>query len=733
MTAWTQRIDPRALLALRIIAAVLAGLCVVTLAVAGTARTTLLNRKYYQVVLDDERAYDRLYDQVLVDPAAAKVTNDLLARLPVPDAAVLSNLKIVLPPTTLRHLVNEQIGHALRYLRGEDKTLSLTVDLHPVLNNIEVLAETYLSDLVSSLQERDSPDFPAFRKELDTALKNLAAGRRPADLPTIQLDAKERNTVQQALLKVVPAKSQADVAPTVMGALDTGDIASALAAVGPYVLRDEATGATVDLNTLVGDGTWEIIPDLEQAGLRLGAVKTARSFTQLALGPIQIVAILLGLAAFAFLWLSGPADTHRRMVVTGAVLAVSGVVVFLLMLAVRWRVDSVVRRTPPGWPPSLRSLVGDLQDRGAFLVFWSGVIGAAIPLGIGLLLIGGGWLWRRFASGWRLTRKHRVAILVGVGVIVAGTLIGGTVAPAAAGHNRQRCQGSVDMCKLRYDQAAYLATHNSMSTTASRFIGPLQDPDIVSQLDEGARALLIDTHAWEQPDQILANVAEDLDFPPDLKQQLPTLINRVNPPKPGLWLCHAVCRAGAIPLVPTLKAIGAWMDANPTEVVTLIIQDEISGEQTASAFAQAGVDRLIYTPSPDPSTPWPTLGDMVSSDRRLVVFAEVGSGPALWYRNFYEYGMETPYAASSPSELTCAPLRGGTGKRLFLLNHFITTSGGSRIGAGEVNEKQFVLDRAHKCQAERHADVNFVAVDYAAIGDSLGAVDALNAERIRAL
>ena len=731
MTAWTRRLDPRALLTLRIVAAVLAGLCVVILAVAGTARTTLLNRKYYQVVLDDEHAYDRLYDQVLVDPAMAKVTGDLLARLPVPDATVLSNLKVVLPPTTLRQLVNEQIGNAVRYLRGDSKTLSLTVDLHPVLNNIEVLAEIYLSDLVSSLQERDTPDFTAFRKDLDAAINNLAEGRRPADLPTIRLDTKERNTVQQVLLKVVPAGSRATVAPTIMAALDTGDIASALAAVGPFVLRDEATGATIDLNSLVGNGTWEIIPDLEQEGVNLGAVKTARSFTQLALGPIQITAIVLGLIAFAFLWFSGPTETHRRLVTTGAVLAISGFVVFLLMLLLRWRVDSVIRRTPSGWAPSLRSLVGDLQDRGAYVVFWAGVIGAAIPLGIGLLLMGGGWAWRRFAAGWRMARKYRMAVLAGVGIVVLGALVGGTVAPAAAGHNRQRCMGSVDMCELRYDQAAFLATHNSMSTTASRFIGPLQDPDIVSQLDQGARALLIDTHTWERPNQIAANLAEAPDIPPDLKKQLPTLINRVNPPKPGVWLCHALCRAGAIPFVPTLKAIGAWMDANPTEVVTLIIQDDVSGFQTATAFAEAGLDRLLYTPSSDPSAEWPTLGDMVSSNHRLVVFSEVDSGPAAWYHSFYQYGMETPFAASSPSELSCAPLRGGTNKRLFLLNHFITTSGGSRIAAGEVNGKQFVLDRAHKCEAERHAKVNFVAVDYATIGDALGAVDALNAERLR--
>lgn len=720
------------MLGLRWFAAVLAGLCVVTLAVAGTARTTVLNRKYYQAVFDDEHAYDRLYDEVLVDPAAAKVTNDLLAQLPVPSDTVLANLKIVLPPTTLRQLVDEQVGHALAYLRGDTSKLSLTVDLHPVLANIDVLADIYLSDLVASVQKRTTPDFPAFRAELDAALRDLAAGRRPKDLPTIKLDAKDQATVQGILLKVVPSTSRAEVGAAVAAALRTGDIAAALAAIGPFVLRDKATGAALDLSTLVGDGTWEIVPDLEDHKVHLGAVKAARAFTKLALGPVQIIAVVVGLAAFAFLWLTGAAAMHRRAFVAGGVLSAAGGVVLVLMLVVRWRVHSLMQGGPSSWPPSLRSLVLDLQHRGADVLFWAGLIGAAIPLGIGLLLMGGGWLWRRLELGARLARKYEWAIVGAVGVIVLGTLIGGTLAPAAAGHNRMRCLGSVAMCSLRYDQTAFLATHNSMSTTASRFIGPLQDPDIVNQLDEGARGLLIDTHTWEQPSQIAAKLAADPDFPPDLKAQLPSLINRVNPPRPGLWLCHAICRAGAIPLVATLRSVGKWLDANRSEVVTLIIQNDITGEQTASAFAEAGLDRLLYTPSADPSASWPTLGDMVRSNRRLVVFAETDSGPAPWYRDFYQYGMETPFAVSSPAGFTCDPLRGGTGKRLFLLNHFITTSSGSRLAAGEVNARQFVLDRVHRCQTERHALVNFVAVDYATIGDTLSAVNALNDERLRA-
>ena len=80
-------------------------------------------------------------------------------------------------------------------------------------------------------------------------------------------------------------------------------------------------------------------------------------------------------------------------------------------------------------------------------------------------------------------------------------------------------------------------------------------------VNEGARALLIDTHSWERPSQIAAKLAADPDFAPDLKARLPSLINRFDPPCPGAWLCHAVCRAGAIPLVPTLRSIGDALGA----------------------------------------------------------------------------------------------------------------------------------------------------------------------------
>ncbi|MZD03793.1 hypothetical protein GTW43_01675, partial [Streptomyces sp. SID5785] len=290
------------------------------------------------------------------------------------------------------------------------------------------------------------------------------------------------------------------------------------------------------------------------------------------------------------------------------------------------------------------------------------------------------------------------------------------------------CQGSSALCERRYDDVAYLTSHNAMSTTVDRFLGPLQDPDITAQLDGGVRALQLDTYRWERPEEITARLRGS-DFTAEQQALIRSAIDTVNPPRPGLWLCHAVCRAGAVPLVPTLRTLGAWMRAHPDEVVTLIVQDAISGADTATAFARAGLDDLVHTPDPDPDRPWPTLGDMIDSGRRLVVFAEEADGPAPWYRNFYRYGMETPFAFRTPDAMNCRPHRGGDDRRLFLLNHFITADGGSRLDAGTVNARAFLLDRARRCARERGRPVTFVAVDYTTIGDGRGAVDELNADR----
>ncbi|MBO1330396.1 hypothetical protein [Streptomyces sp. VRA16 Mangrove soil] len=710
---------------LRAAAFVLAALATFCLVAAASLRATLLDPGFYASALDRERAYNRLYDEVLVDPRTAPVTRQLLAQLPIPEAQVTSNIKLVLPPDTVRALARQQIDATVGYLNGSRPDLDLTVDLRPVLANLDDLAQVYLGDLVAGVQNQPEPDFARFAADLSDAVRELAAGRAPEGVPTLTLTESQTQTVTVALLAAVPEDRRAALRPEIETALADGDVGTALAAVAAQASTDRSGSALQHLRQILDGGTWDPAPALAASGNDLRAVHDVRPYTATGVGLVEVLAAVALLLCLLALWVTGPPEPGSRATALAWPL-LGGALLVAVAVGIGELLGDGRVITPSGsWPPSLNRLVDDVQARAHGMLIRTTLLTAlvAVVVAAALLVVGRVLDERRARQipAWRIR---------GIGLAAAALAVTGIVVTplVTAGSAPRRCQGSTALCGRPYDEVAYLTTHNAMSTTVDRFIGPLQDPSITAQLNDGARALQLDTYRWERPEEITARL-DASDFTAEQKELVRRAVNTINPPRDGLWLCHAVCRAGAVELVPQLREIGAWMRQNPTEVLTLIVQDAITGADTEKAFHEAGLDKLLYTPDDDPDHPWPTLGQMIDGGRRLVVFAEEADGPAAWYRNFYRYAMETPFAFRSPGAMNCTPHRGGTGRQLFLLNHFITDNGGSRIDAGTVNARTFLLDRAHRCESERGHPVTFVAVDYATIGDAQGAVAALNAER----
>ncbi|GGS36976.1 membrane protein [Streptomyces badius] len=707
-----------------VLAFLLAVLCVSTVALTATVRSTVVSPGFYQAVLDEESAYDRLYSEVLVDPEISPVTRELLAHLPVPEALVTSNIKVVLPPATVRALTDQQIAAVTGYLRGDRDELRLTVDLAPVLENLADLARVYFGDLVAHVQGRDQPDFERFTADLAAGLDDLKEGRAP-ELPRLPLTEDQADRAADVLLTAVPERQRTALRAEIEVALGEGDVATALAATAA-ALSDGSRGAAADLRTTLQEGTWDLTGALTAAGADLTALEQARDTIRF-LTLLQVLALTLALAALVTLWFTGPAAPAHKLMRLGQALACGGVLTGAAVLLARPVTGGRLLDTPDSWAPSVTSLVDDLQRNAVNQAVATGLGAALTALVGGVLLTGAGWAL--LVRPDRMPTPTPTAVRTTAAGVACAALAGVLVVPPVFGPSAPRqCLGSSRLCDLRYDEAAYLTSHNAMSTTADRFIGPLQDPDITTQLNAGVRALQLDTYRWESPEDIAARL-DSPEFTSEQRRLITGAVDKANPPREGLWLCHGVCRAGAIELVPALEDIRDWLRAHPTEIVTLIVQDDISPEDTEEAFHAAGLDDLLHTPDADPDAPWPTLEEMIDSGRRLVVFAEKADGPAPWYRNFYRYGMETPFAFRSPSEMSCAPHRGGTGKQLFLLNHFITNAGGSRLDAGRVNARDWVLERARACEAERGSPVTFIAVDYTTIGDALGAVNELNSRR----
>jgi hypothetical protein len=73
-----------------------------------------------------------------------------------------------------------------------------------------------------------------------------------------------------------------------------------------------------------------------------------------------------------------------------------------------------------------------------------------------------------------------------------------------------------------------------------------------------------------------------------------------------------------------LSEIKSFVDANPNEVVTITIEDtNVEINQLALAFSQANLTGYQYHKQQGQA--WATLGQMIQSNKRIVVFADVSN------------------------------------------------------------------------------------------------------------
>lgn len=154
------------------------------------------------------------------------------------------------------------------------------------------------------------------------------------------------------------------------------------------------------------------------------------------------------------------------------------------------------------------------------------------------------------------------------------------------------CNGHSEYCTRSYSNITFVGSHDSA------FVGPLpqqnQNIDIKAQLDMGIRYLQAQTHH---------SVFD----------------------KNTLELCHTSCfLEDAGPLKEFLVTIKRWLDSNPNEVVTLLLTngDSVSVTEFGDTFSSSGITDYVYVPNNNPPSisDWPTLGDLITSGKRLIVF-----------------------------------------------------------------------------------------------------------------
>ncbi|CAN1244089.1 PI-PLC X domain-containing protein At5g67130 [Linum perenne] len=264
---------------------------------------------------------------------------------------------------------------------------------------------------------------------------------------------------------------------------------------------------------------------------------------------------------------------------------------------------------------------------------------------------------------------------------------------------------------LPFNKYAFLTTHNAFAidgyqqhTPIPRLTETNQEDSITHQLNNGVRALMLDTY----------------DFQGDV------------------WMCHSFggkCYDFTAfgPAIDYLKEIEAFMSENPAEILTIILEDYVHAEKgLTKVFTDSGLMKYWFPISKMPKSggDWPLVSDMVNNNQRLLVFTSVRSkeeSEGIAYQ--WNYMVENQYGDGGMKEGSC-PNRGesstlnDTTKSLVLVNFFRSIPMKELACGDNSGNLMEMLPTCEAASGNRWA--NFLAVDYYKRSEGGGAFQALD-------
>lgn len=731
-------------------------LALVIFVAADLVSRELLDPDLYKNALQEEKVYSRIYTDLLANPEMLSTTALMLGDLDIdPDlSATLFNLAtstlyLVLPPDTIQEATEGAIDNFTAYLKGDVEELDPQItfsdlDRHALAGRIldgilalsGELGAMYIQNQPVELSPAEIEALSAYVAEFAQGkigpVPDALSGTMPEDLTPEQQEALRQAFLGDGL--PVETSRQVDAA------LLAGDLNSALALAVRPQLQAQAQQAAEQLadtiatseamNTLVaaenslGQSRAELIE-------RLNAIRSIMIFLDRVAITLALVLMVVSLGAIVWIHSNNLIETLRT---AGVMLLVSSVIVAVAWLIIGFLLRNALAdrfAASSALPYSLENMIADVVANLSGTVWRDVWQTATIPLTIGvafLILSYFPFLSEKVNRWLRpLGRYRKIAIVGAVLAIILVPLVLRQLL-AAARQPELVCNGHPELCDRPVNEIAYATTHNAMSIADYGWLWPSHDGTVTDQLRAGVRGFLIDSHYWD--DQ--AWIEAQLDYlPPDLQTDVQKILNTIELGKEdGNYLCHMLCSLGATVLEETLAEMRVFLEAHPNEVIIIIFEDLISPADTESAFKESGLDKLVYTHNENAR--WPSLRELISNNRRVLVMAESAGPPPAWYLHAWDYTEETPYHFSELDdfdETSCKPNRGDTDKPFFLLNHWITRASPSRVDAAILNEFDYLLERAQRCAEERGQLPNLVGVNFYLNGDVFEVVDELNGVR----
>ena len=348
----------------------------------------------YKTAINETNAYNRIYDEVLVDDALEEQTGNLLGGVEVvTQEEVVEVLRDVMPPSYLREQTEDNIDRFTGYLAGEYEALDFFMELEEPLERVEPAVLAWVYGVIDDLEIPDPgpsscSQLGMVRLATETSgpFAHLSDGEVPDSVPSLDILTRECRDAQydewydrmlndpamnSEAARILENEKENLRQPFVDG--DTREFLKQAAAplITPIIddavrdiRRDLARGDRLDLLQQLADNSEDVTRDDidRQAEALRDTMRTAN-------GPGRIVALLMvvvGSVLLAVVYLPRPADMLRWPGIT--LLLGSGVCLLVGIVvnsAIPGRIkDAIVHSTSyaPDVPTAAIDLSGDLVE-----------------------------------------------------------------------------------------------------------------------------------------------------------------------------------------------------------------------------------------------------------------------------------------------------------------------------------------------------------------------------------
>ncbi len=273
------------------------------------------------------------------------------------------------------------------------------------------------------------------------------------------------------------------------------------------------------------------------------------------------------------------------------------------------------------------------------------------------------------------------------------------------------CNGDSSLCARLYSNVTFIGAHDSYAIDNAS-IAANQNVSIAQQLADGVRMLQAQAH--------------------------PANASTPGRGASGVQLCHTNCQLfNGGSLETWLGSIKSWSDANPTEVVTLLIvnNEGIPPSSFATAYESVGLTAKSYKPANGASSmtryQWPTLGALIDAGTPIVSFLAQGADTSSVPYLLPEFSSmwETPYnQVDVANGFNCSIDRIASGANaqdiMYLSNQFkdLSVFGASsgltypdKASLGTTNSEASIMRSSGICAQANARWPNFILLDFASV------------------